>query len=1448
MGTNLEKIEHLAFSQCTALEEIYIPDSVKELEVMSPDRGPFYSCYGLKRISIGGIDTITNGMIATGSQIESLTIRGSVRNIGANAFYYFYRKQDADQPFAELVIEEGVEEIGSSAFYGCSGFSSASIPSSVKVIGEKAFYNCSNINFGNLTLYVETINESAFWECRGITSIKLIGTKTIKNNAFGNCFGLKTIDFGTSLEKIETGAFYQCIALEEVYLPDSVKELEVQSPDRGPFYGCWSLTILIDYNNVELAQLLSSVGLEYEFSNHQFLLTFIDNLGNNSTRFYNFGDKIELATPTWDQHVFAGWYEDETFTVPWVGQTMPPHDLTLYAGWDFNVFTLTVKPMNGENPTEYTFASGNTIDIVSPTKNGYVFAGWALNEIGDEPFDGIMPAENITIYARWKEAAANGNYEAMGDHVALIGYVLLEEESKTVYLPDQVDGMPLTVISSGAFSNSQVEAVFIPASVMQIEQGAFSGSDTLSAIHISSDNPVYKSIDGVVYNKDGTKLIFCPPTAVKHVNVPNGVTEIGPYAFDGTAISSVTLPQTLTKIGERAFRDTAIYQIVLPESLTEIGERAFSGCRNLTMIEAKGSPAVIGEYAFSGINPFALVSGPDEDCALRTAIRGMGYMYNGHTMTLHYSGQTRIAFLQSGAELMLPENPDMGENRQFIGWYLDEAQENVFEDAYMPNDDLELWAGANDILTYETVETVIDEETTVTTLKITGCNAIGSTVNIPENIGGVSVTALAAGSFGDQYEVISVPATVTEIADGAFGENAVIVCVPGSYAEAWAAEHQRDTKEKTWTLAWNTGFEAEIESIQLHGGDAIALPALTRSGYALVGWFWDDALTEALEETVMPGHNAVLYAAWEMTDSDLASLLNDLTWEEEENSVIITGYIGNESELTIPSDVNGKPVSGIGIEAFAYNGTLTSVTLPDCVATMGSHAFYAMRSLQIVNLPASLTEIPSGAFASCSALRQIILPEGILTIEKNAFDGTGLTGITLPASLTSIDSTALMNCGNLASINVADGNEFYESRNGVLYDIADGVLVKYPAAKTDTSYTVENDAWSIGAWAFKGADQLTEIIFGDDIYSLGEGAISQCSNLTVMPQLGSMVTRIPDQCFYGCAALEDVTIPASIKQIGSRAFANTGITELTMPDSVTSIGNQAFNSSILLRGSNNGYAKTWAQENGVSFLPTGSAMIEALAFETEEIIMERGERLQLILNATPVDASLTGVSYFTNDTSVAQVDERGILYAIGGGSTMIYASAPGGALAICAVTVKVSVTQIQLNVENVELTVGESLQLEATILPEKATDRTIVWSASKPGIVFVNESGQIFAIGNGTVTVQAAASSGAFAECNVSVRLPDGAFILPSALYQIDEETFVGNAMVYTAVPEGCTVISNRAFADCVSLRLIRLPASVVSIAEDAFQGCGQITIIAPRISKAHEYAEANSFIFIPAD
>ena len=245
---------------------------------------------------------------------------------------------------------------------------------------------------------------------------------------------------------------------------------------------------------------------------------------------------------------------------------------------------------------------------------------------------------------------------------------------------------------------------------------------------------------------------------------------------------------------------------------------------------------------------------------------------------------------------------------------------------------------------------------------------------------------------------------------------------------------------------------------------------------------------------------------------------------DSDGTIIITDCKESSASgaITIPSEIDGKPVTSIGYNAFSYCTGLTSITIPNSVTSIGTYAFYGCSGLTSITIPNSVTSIGDWAFHGCSGLTSITIPNSVTSIGGLAFHNcTGLTSITIPDSVTSIGGWAFNGCTGLTSINVASGNNYYSSNNGVLFNKKKTALIRYPEGKSQTSYTIPNSVTSIGNYAFCGCSGLTSITIPNSVTSIGNYAFWGCSGLTSIT-IPDSVTSIGGVAFDGCTGLKDV--------------------------------------------------------------------------------------------------------------------------------------------------------------------------------------------------------------------------------------------------------------------------------------------------------------------------------------
>ncbi|MCL2230251.1 MAG: leucine-rich repeat domain-containing protein [Treponema sp.] len=213
------------------------------------------------------------------------------------------------------------------------------------------------------------------------------------------------------------------------------------------------------------------------------------------------------------------------------------------------------------------------------------------------------------------------------------------ETDSEVVIPSVHEGKPVTRIES--FYNYNIIKIAIPDSVTIIEESAFSSYEGLTSIIVDQNNTMYTSHNGALYNKSLTRLIVVPRGISGSFTIPNSVTSIGYYAFNGCwNLTSITIPSSLTSIDEYAFyyffygstnlsitwdynpalkADDFLYYSIrhllkivnISSAVTSIGDEAFFGCTGLTSITIPNSVTSIGSSAFFGCTGLTSITIPN---------------------------------------------------------------------------------------------------------------------------------------------------------------------------------------------------------------------------------------------------------------------------------------------------------------------------------------------------------------------------------------------------------------------------------------------------------------------------------------------------------------------------------------------------------------------------------------------------------------------------------------------------------------------------------------------------------------------------------------------------------------------------------------------------------------------------------------------------------------------
>ena len=241
----------------------------------------------------------------------------------------------------------------------------------------------------------------------------------------------------------------------------------------------------------------------------------------------------------------------------------------------------------------------------------------------------------------------------------------------------------------------------------------------------------------------------------------------------------------------------------------------------------------------------------------------------------------------------------------------------------------------------------------------------------------------------------------------------------------------------------------------------------------------------------------------------------------DDGTIEITGYIGSDTEINIPNEIDGTKVTSIGEWAFEHCTTLKSVTISNGIKNIGKVSFIDCYSLTSITISNSVTNIGENAFDSCTKLKNI----------------------TIPSSVTSIGKETFFLCRSLKSITVDTNNKNYSSQDGVLFNKNKTELIQYPIGNSRTSYVIPNSVTNIGDRAFSSCTKLTYVNIPNSVTNIENCAFYECTNLTSIT-IPNSVTSIEYRAFEQCTSLISVTMGTSVKSIGKGAFKYLGLKDV----------------------------------------------------------------------------------------------------------------------------------------------------------------------------------------------------------------------------------------------------------------------------------------------------------------
>ena len=861
---------------------------------------------------------------------------------------------------------------------------------------------------------------------------------------------------------------------------------------------------------------------------------------------YTVEDYIALPAPEKTGYTFIGWFETEelsgeaSFEI-FVGST---GDKTYFAGYIINQYTITFA-VNGGSDIESVTQDYNSLIVEpsSPSRTGYRFEGWfADSECTTEFVFDRMPADNITVYAKWSTISYTITYHNVDD---------AENTNPTVYtVEDEIE--LLNPVKNGYTFDYWYLNGDVYDKISEIKSGT-TGNLDIYASWIKADNG-YAIVSAPDY-------AFVSDTELKTI-VEQNVTELdfrGTFTVSPNAGWRVFTEENCSQPSELTLRTATnlqegdnYYYILVENNSTYLSQVYTVNVyrKHLYTVNLYSKSGSIGQS-------FELVEGnsvTEEAIDASFDLVDVGYRLTGwyfdSDYTEEYAIGTSINKNQSVINLYPKYEPltyqikyelDGGINSEsnpsqynvedgnitleqptkdgwtFDGWWLESTFEN-------PIEIIEISAPRSYVVYAKWVPFVF-EETENGELIVLSYNGEYENVSIPDSVYGKAVVGVGASAFANctGLKSLTIPDSITTIGEQAFSGcgSLTLITIPDSVTSIGQGAFSGCSALEQITIPF-VGAEAGKTS-----SDTYQYPF----GYI----FGTSSYTGGTEVTQ--------YYYGSSTG----------------NTTFATYYI--------PSSLRKVTVAGGNIlyGAFYNCSMLTSITSPENVTSIGAYAFYNCSSLTLVTIGNGVTSIGKSAFSGCSALTsiyyagdmpswlgktwhsnvmasgrmlyidgnkvegEITIPEGVSSIPSYAFAyQTGITSVTISDSVTSIGNSAFYGCYTLVEVynksqlNILAGS----SGNGYVAYYAKNVCTNEDDAQLTTDengfifYYDGTVGYLVG---YTGADG--EIVLPDGFtaydgtvvnsYGIYKYAFYNFSGLTSIT-IGNSVTSIGDYAFYGC--------------------------------------------------------------------------------------------------------------------------------------------------------------------------------------------------------------------------------------------------------------------------------------------------------------------------------------------
>ncbi len=1097
--------------------------------------------------------------------LESVDIQADITYIDWDAFGYC-------RSLGEITIPDSVTYIDNWAFESCYGLSSVTLPTNDEFtrIAQGVFSDCSSLESITIPASVTSI---AAWAFQGSSLTEIVIPDSVTGigiYAFYQCANLNSVTLPTNDEftEIQDGLFCECSSLAEITIPDSVTDI---------YYEAFSSTAL---ESVEIPDSVNYIGERAFYNTNLTEVTLLDNvdeIGEMAFGYYWYYEEGE------DED--GNWYSEEYDAVV-DGFTI--HGYTYTAAEDYANNNEPIIFDALERPT-----SGQCGDNVYWSYEDGVLTIYTEGEAEDEEQNGRM-----WDYDDWDDSPFAGR----GD----ITSIVVE------------DGV--TYIGNGAFNYcSGLESLYLGADVEDISfgGGAFVWCTSLSTIEVSESNETFYVEDGVLFCDDGYTLCLYPSCKEgDSYTIPDSVSYIEQWAFySATSLTSVTIPDSVRAIGYEAFYNCYnLWEVTIPDTVGSIGYHAF-GFADQEDEDGEWFEEMDGftVYGYEGTEAQNYADQYDSVIFVALEIEPVnvgGYFGTNLYWSLDEEGTLTISVVD-GETSGTMDFEDVGD----APWYeyrlnvnnivIEEGVESIASGAFAFCSNAETVDIQADITSVDygafcnctslTSVTLPDSVTYIDSCAFMNCYSL-TAIDIPDSVTSIGTYAflscysLESVTLPDNEEFttisyatffgcasltkITIPDTVTVIEDSAFYECSSLesVTIPDSvtsigngafYDTALTEVTIPDSVEEIGEMAFGYYWFYEEGENEEDGWYSVEYDAVV-DGFTIYGY------TGTAAEDYANNNEPIIFVALdgeEETVVDSGQCGDNVYWKLYEDGAL-TIYTEGEAE---DESQNGR-IWDYGESPFTGRDDITSVVIEDGVTYVGSYTFWNCESLTSATLPDGVDAIGEGAFSGCTSLESVNIPDGVTSIGNYAFMDCNMTELVIPDSVSYIGNSAFQGCSSLQSVTLPNNEDFTAISDGTFYECTSLESIDIPDSVTTigesafcysglTEIVIPDSVTYIGQWVFTNTN-LTEIVIPDSVTYIGNRTFYNCTSLTsvTLPD-NEEFTEICEGTFNSCSSLESIDIPDSVTTIGAYSFQLcTSLTSVTLPDSgeATEIGEGAF--------------------------------------------------------------------------------------------------------------------------------------------------------------------------------------------------------------------------------------------------------------------------------------------------